>query len=126
MVSTKKKKKKKYDCKIIICPTLREPDGLAMSSRNLRLNPEQRKLAVHIYETMLMVKIELSKSEIGHIKQKAVNKLSNAGFRVDYVEISAASSLKPIITWDGHEKVVVLVAAYLDDIRLIDNMVLEK
>ena len=126
MVITKLVELKKYDCKIIICPTLREPDGLAMSSRNLRLNPEQRKLAVHIYETMLMVKIELSKSEIGHIKQKAVNKLSNAGFRVDYVEISAASSLKPIITWDGHEKVVVLVAAYLDDIRLIDNMVLEK
>ena len=93
-----------------------------MSSRNLRLNALQRKLAVNIFETMQLVKSELNKGETGQVKHKAENKLSKAGFRVDYVEVSDAKTLEPINNWDGNQEAVVLIAAYLDDIRLIDNM----
>jgi len=126
MVISKLVELRKYDCQIVICPTLREPDGLAMSSRNLRLNALQRKLAVNIFETMQLVKSELNKGETGQVKHKAENKLSNAGFKVDYVEISDAKTLEPINNWDGNQEAVVLIAAYLDDIRLIDNMLLDS
>lgn len=126
MVISKLVELRKYDCKIVICPTLREPDGLAMSSRNLRLNTLQRKLAVNIFETMQLVKSELKKGETGQVKHKAENKLSKAGFRVDYVEVSDAKTLEPIINWDGYQEAVVLIAAYLDDIRLIDNMLFDS
>lgn len=107
---------------VVICPTLREQDGLAMSSRNLRLNEKQRKAAVRIFETMQMVKNEITPGNLHQLRQKAVYTLSGAGFRVDYVEIADAISLEPIIDWNGRQKAVILVAAYLDDIRLIDNL----
>jgi len=109
---------------IIICPTLREPDGLAMSSRNLRLDTEQRKLAIKIYETLLLVKEQIKKGSLEELKQKAADHLSTVRYKVDYVEIADASTLHLQGEWDGNKKLVVLVAAYLNDIRLIDNMVL--
>ena len=112
----------KINTEVVICPTLREPDGLAMSSRNLRLNENQRRTAVQIYETMQLIKTEIAPGNLSHLRQKAENKLSDAGFRVDYVEIADATSLEPINVWNGQQKAVVLVAAYLDDIRLIDNL----
>lgn len=107
---------------VVICPTLREPDGLAMSSRNLRLNKIQRRTAVQIFKTMQLVKNEIAPGNLNLLRQKAVNTLSDAGFSVDYVEIADAVSLEPIIDWNGSQKAVILVAAYLDDIRLIDNL----
>lgn len=112
----------KINTEVVICPTLREPDGLAMSSRNLRLNENQRRTAVQIYETMQLIKTEIAPGNLSHLRQKAENKLSDAGFRVDYVEIADATSLAPINVWNGQQKAVVLIAAYLDDIRLIDNL----
>lgn len=107
---------------VVICPTLREPDGLAMSSRNLRLNKIQRRTAVQIFKTMQLVKNEIAPGNLNLLRQKAVNTLSDAGFCVDYVEIADAVSLEHIIDWNGSQKAVILVAAYLDDIRLIDNL----
>ncbi len=112
----------KINTEVVICPTLREPDGLAMSSRNLRLNENQRRTAVQIYETMQLIKTEIAPGNLSHLRQKAENKLSDSGFRVDYVEIADATSLAPINVWNGQQKAVVLIAAYLDDIRLIDNL----
>jgi len=83
--------------KIISCPIVREEDGLAMSSRNLRLTPEQRKMAPKIYETL---KHYVSCEQI-------TQKLSVLGFTVDYVE-----------KLDNR----ILVAAYLGEVRLIDNI----
>ena len=107
---------------VVICPTLREPDGLAMSSRNLRLNKIQRRTAVQIFKTMQLVKNEIAPGNLNLLRQKAVNTLSDAGFSVDYVEIADAVSLEHIIDWNGSQKAVILVAAYLDEIRLIDNL----
>ena len=95
-----------------MCPILREPDGLAMSSRNVRLTPSQRQGATALYEALEAVKKGMSPAE-------ATEELEGKGFRVDYVEVADARTLLP---WDGHSKSVILVAAFTGDVRLIDNL----
>ena len=113
-----------HHTEIVICPTLRETDGLAMSSRNMRLNAAQRKQAVAIYDTELLIKNEIKEGNLQKLRSKAENKLADAGFKVDYAEIADATTLALQDDWDGKKKLVILIAAYLGDIRLIDNMVL--
>jgi pantoate--beta-alanine ligase len=107
-----------------ICPTMREADGLAMSSRNMRLNPEERKTALTIYYSLLFIKNNFQPGITEQIKNKAVLLLKEKGFKADYVEIANAENLNTINNWDGNEKAVALVAAYLNEVRLIDNMLL--
>jgi pantoate--beta-alanine ligase len=106
------------------CPTLREPDGLAMSSRNMRLTSEQRALAAVIYQCLLFIKQNLKKGSLRELKQAAFDKLAENGFKVDYVEIADAETLQLKDKWDGKQPLTALIAAFLGDVRLIDNMVL--
>jgi pantoate--beta-alanine ligase len=107
-----------------ICPIIREPDGLAMSSRNKRLNEEERKRAPAIYSALQNIKENFKKEKLQILKSNAVARLSEQGFKVDYVEIADAVNLHPATQWDGKQKLVALVAAFLNEVRLIDNMVL--
>jgi pantoate--beta-alanine ligase len=107
-----------------ICPTFREPDGLAMSSRNMRLTKAQREKAPALYQCLQQIKSELRPGKTEEIKRKAVERLREKGFKPDYAEIADAKNLEPVLVWDGKQKLVVLVAAFLDDIRLIDNLLL--
>ncbi len=116
---------REFKIKLIICPTLRESDGLAMSSRNARLDPEQRKLAPKIYETLLMIKNTFSDSDPKELIKKATNHLNAAGFETEYIEIADAESLRSPELSNNNKRHVVLVAAYLKDIRLIDNLLLD-
>jgi len=109
---------------IEIAPTLRADDGLALSSRNMRLNTEERALAVNIYESLCFIKREINTGNLQVLKLRAVNFLTEYGFKVDYVEIADATDLRLIDQWDGHTKLVALIAATLDQVRLIDNMLL--
>jgi len=112
------------DTTLVVCPTLREADGLAMSSRNMRLNEEERKRAVAIYNVLTSIKNNLQPSSLITIKNKAVEELAAKGFRVDYVEIADAITLEPVTHWNGRQKLVVLVAAFNNEVRLIDNMLI--
>ena len=112
------------EVKIHICPTVRETDGLAMSSRNMRLNNEERKKAVEIYNTLSFIKKNIKPGKLAEIKQKALSMLDSNGFKVDYIEITDAQDLEKVNEWNGKQKIVVLAAAYLNDVRLIDNMLL--
>lgn len=105
-----------------ICPTLREVDGLAMSSRNMRLNAEERKKAVLISETLQFVKQQIKPGYLGDIKERAINYLNAEGFKTDYIEIADASTLQLQDFWDGNMSLVILAAAFLNEVRLIDNM----
>jgi pantoate--beta-alanine ligase len=107
-----------------ISPTLREPDGLAMSSRNMRLSDEERKNAVSIYQALHVVKEQLEKGQLAPLKKKAVDRLIKNGFKVDYVEIADASTLQIVDHWDGKQKLVALAATFLNQVRLIDNILL--
>ena len=106
------------------CPTLREPDGLAMSSRNMRLNEAQRKQAVAISMVLGRIKQTIVPGPLEPMVQAAELALTQEGFRVDYVAIAAADNLELLKEWDGHRKLVTLAAAYLQEVRLIDNMLI--
>jgi len=105
-----------------LSPTLREADGLAMSSRNRRLDEADRKTAAAINKTLSGIKQGLNKGPLEMLIKDANDRLIAAGFKVDYVEIADASSLLPVRNWDGSQHLVALVAAFLRDVRLIDNM----
>ena len=107
-----------------ISPTLRETDGLAMSSRNMRLGTEERIKAVTIYQCLLMAKEKIQPGNILPLKEEMRSMLEKKGFKVDYTEIADAHTLQPINEWDGEKKLVALVAAFIKDVRLIDNMLL--
>lgn len=109
---------------IVICPTQREPDGLAMSSRNLRLNETDRKKAPAIYKALLSIKNTILTGDTEALKKNAAGLLMNEGFKVDYVEIANAHTLEIVRHWDGKTPLAALAAAYLSEVRLIDNIIL--
>ncbi len=106
-----------------IQPTRREADGLAMSSRNMRLLPDQRALAVSIYETLRFIKDNYTKTGFEQLKKEAEKRLTDLGFRVDYIEIADAATLLPVQNNDNGP-LVALAAAFMGDVRLIDNLLL--
>jgi pantoate--beta-alanine ligase len=112
------------EIKVNICPTLREPDGLAMSSRNMRLNKEEREKAPAIYRCLQYIKENLKKGSLEQLKTIARSKLAEQNFKTDYIEIADASALQLLDEWDGKQKLVALAAAFLNEVRLIDNVIL--
>lgn len=108
---------------IIPCETVRDPDGLAMSSRNARLSPSARKIAPKIHEALIMVKNNAGRQPVELLKKLAIKKISeNPEMRVEYFEIGDKESLMPIETWEQKEHAVAFVAVFLGDVRLIDNI----
>jgi pantoate--beta-alanine ligase len=115
---------KKYKTILSICDTIREKDGLAMSSRNMRLNKVERKKALNIIESLTFIKDNIKKGNIEEIKKETADFLESKGYKVDYVEIADTETLEAQSKWDGKKKLVALVAAYLNEVRLIDNIIL--
>ena len=106
---------------IVAVPTVREADGLALSSRNAYLSPDQRKIAAHLNRVLLNV-AERAKTGVplAQAESEGAAALIIAGFdRVDYVAIRDAETLAPIRTIEGPARV--LAAARIGSIRLIDN-----
>ena len=108
--------------KIFGVPTTRENDGLAMSSRNQYLNPQQRAMAPLLYQYLqeLADAIMQGRRDFNKLAEQCKEQLVEQGFKPDYIEIRAAESLMP----PGHEehKLVILAAAFLGKTRLIDNI----
>lgn len=109
---------------IEICPTLRENDGLAMSSRNVRLNSEERNLATGIYKALINISEKLQPGALAAVKEDACRMLREYRLQPDYVEIADADTLQLQTSWDGSKKIVALIAAFMGQVRLIDNMIL--
>ena len=111
---------KKDQIHINIAPTIRENDGLAMSSRNRRLSESQRAKALTIYKELIAIRSSLHSQPLDQLKKESARHLEEAGFEVDYVEIANAETLEPASGTGEH--LVALVAASLDNVRLIDNL----
>jgi len=109
---------------IVMAPTQREPDGLAMSSRNTRLTEADRAKAPLIYQILQQIKNEIEPGNLKALKQKAAAALTDQNFKVDYVEIGDATTLSLTDDWDGTTPLVALAAAFIGDVRLIDNLLL--
>ena len=124
MVIKKMMVDKNYDIEFNICDTVRETDGLAMSSRNMRLNEMERQKALCIIESLVLIRNNIVPGELDYLKKEATDFLEKNGYKVDYTEIAEAETLELQHKWDGKKKLVALVAAYLNDVRLIDNIIL--
>lgn len=114
-----------FDVRILVCPIVREKDGLAMSSRNVYLNPEQRKQATVLYRALMRVQTladqgESSATKLAHTGKQVI--AEEPQVRLDYFEIVNWDNLDPVP--DISKGALVAVAAYVGETRLIDNMVL--
>ncbi|GAB4316559.1 MAG: pantoate--beta-alanine ligase [Bacteroidales bacterium] len=110
---------------IIPCPIVREENGLAMSSRNERLTPEQRKQASIIYDTLKTVKIRSGFSTIKEIKYWVERRFARQkGMKLEYFEICDLYTLQPMKSWAQSNNVIACIAVWVGDVRLIDNMIL--
>jgi pantoate--beta-alanine ligase len=112
--------------KLITAPTVREQNGLAMSSRNRRLSPEGRSNAAAIYESLCYVKEHIVPGPVSGVLKAASGRMVSRGIKVDYIEIADADNLKIIQDWDGERSIVCVAAAFLEDVRLIDNIILHS
>ena len=129
-------RKQKLKVKLHVCPIKREKDGLAMSSRNVRLDKHSRKVAVEISKVLKTLKRQYKSqltpkppkggfNTIAGLEKKAFDKLSSfPEFRVEYVAIRDAKTLRPLKNITATTQAVALVAAHIGGVRLIDNMLL--
>lgn len=120
----------KYPIELVPCPIVRADDGLALSSRNMRLSPEARAVAPTIYATLQQA-VEMSEVEdIETVHDFVIDTLSsfqeinglaeNLKFEPEYFEIVDDTTLQPIAQWEDAKGVVGCIAVWLDGVRLID------
>ena len=111
--------------KVIGCPTIRETSGLAMSSRNKRLNNEQLKEAILIYKTLLKIKENFNLLSILKLNQLVEKEFkSHPSLTLEYFEIADTETLKTGIYKSKKKKYRAFIASFIGGIRLIDNMAL--
>ncbi|MBK8921975.1 MAG: pantoate--beta-alanine ligase [Saprospirales bacterium] len=111
---------------LVMCPTMREADGLAMSSRNLRLSPAMRGAAPAIYRALQAAKNEFVQgSTAAGVQAQALNYLHTAGLQPEYFDIVDGVTLEPVQGYADAAFIVACAAAWAGDVRLIDNEVLK-
>jgi len=112
------------DVQVVRHPTVREPDGLAMSSRNAYLSARERRVAPEIHATLRAIRDRAASGvrDAAVLVREGVERLTRAGFEVEYLEIVDADTLDAVRTIEG--PCVVAVAARLGSTRLIDNLLL--
>jgi pantoate--beta-alanine ligase len=116
-------KQYKIDIQIIGCETVRETDGLAMSSRNQRLTPEERDVAPLIYQTLMKARSEAGSKDIPTLKKLVEKEISNCTLmKLEYFDIVDAETLQIVHNIKNHKFVVGCIAVYLGNVRLIDNV----
>jgi len=117
---------KGIEVKVKIAPTERLSSGVAMSSRNLRLSKEQLDMAASIYKLLTFIKEQITEKPMKQMEDDATQYLLNHGFdSVDYISVVSAETLQPIETFNIDQKKIVLIAATMGGIRLIDNIMIE-
>ena len=110
---------------VVICPILRESNGLAMSSRNMRLNPGEIKIAAELNSALVSIKNNLTTNNFSELKNLALLHLKKVGFRVEYLELAKRNDLKLVTEFAKGDNLVILVAAFLNEVRLIDNVLIK-
>ena len=112
---------------IIACETIREVDGLAMSSRNALLTKEHRAVAPGIYSILLQAKEETSSFTPEEIKGRVIEKINaTLLLKVEYFEIVDEITLQAVTSWDQTGKKVGCIAVFAGSVRLIDNIIFDK
>lgn len=110
---------------IVPCPIVREESGLARSSRNERLSPEQRSNAAAIYQTLLDAKNNAGKRSVQEVKDRVLEQINaNPYLEAEYVDIVDDEELRSVESWDEPVNKVACVAVFCGEVRLIDNLVI--
>ncbi|CCH55378.1 pantoate/beta-alanine ligase [Fibrisoma limi BUZ 3] len=114
-----------FPIELIRCPTVREADGLAMSSRNRNLTPEERELAPALYQALTLAHDLLAEGQSpAHAKAAVTGYFATRpGFRLEYIEVANADTLQPVAEVLAPGQTAVCIAAHLGKVRLIDNVV---
>lgn len=110
---------------IVVSPTIREEDGLAMSSRNVRLEEEERAEAPTIHNALEGIRTAFGKLGVETAKKEAIIKIEKSGsMKVDYLDIVHFETLQSVKDWEEAEQLVACTAVHLGKVRLIDNVLL--
>lgn len=113
-----------YPITIVACPIVREDDGLAMSSRNKRLNAGEREKAPEIADILTKSRIFAAENSVSDTVQFVCEKLGNDPlFQLDYFDIVDGRTLQAVNEWSDSDYIVGCVAVYCGPVRLIDNIV---
>ncbi|MBV6472482.1 MAG: Pantothenate synthetase [Saprospiraceae bacterium] len=115
----------KLPCQLVVAATVREADGLAMSSRNLRLTPEFRAKAPAIYKCLQNIRQSYGTRAPETLALAGMQELERAGLRPEYLNIVDGESLADVRNHEPHDCVVACVAAWAGEVRLIDNLILK-
>jgi pantoate--beta-alanine ligase len=110
-----------FPLRIVVCPTVREPDGLALSSRNVHLSPADRARATSLHRALQAIEAAIDGGERDPAAAIAIGRkeLAQAEIEPDYLEIVSAETLAPVTVIEG--ELLVLIAARVGHTRLIDN-----
>jgi pantoate--beta-alanine ligase len=115
-----------WDVELVVLPTVREKDGLAMSSRNAYLNPQQREEATILFHSLCWAEKEIHRGErdARRIRAEMIGMISfMKTARIDYVAIVDPASLEEVIQVEG--RVLIALAVRFGEARLIDNLMVE-
>jgi pantoate--beta-alanine ligase len=114
-----------FPLRVEVCPTVREADGLAMSSRNVRLSNDDRRVSIALSAALQSAHraIENGERNVTILRQRAVEALKHAGIATEYFDVVSAQSFEPLVMASG--TVIILVAARVGPVRLIDNVVVD-
>jgi pantoate--beta-alanine ligase len=113
-----------FPLRIEVLPTVREPDGLAMSSRNAYLEPNDRDRATALSRALAVAELTVPAEGLSAALEAARAELSAAGIEPEYLEARDAEDLSPV-TELGSRPVLIAVAARVGGARLIDNVLIE-
>ncbi len=113
-----------FDIKLEIVPTRREEDGLAMSSRNMRLNADERQKALLLFNCLSTAKKHLIEGQAWPLIKSEVEKVfeKEENARLEYFELVYPDTFEIIETFDPNQKSSICVATYIGEVRLIDNL----
>ena len=115
--------KSNYNIDIVGCPIVREDDGLAMSSRNLRLSEEERVKSIDISKTLFELNEKKETMSISQIKSWVeLNFSHDKTYKFEYFDIVDSTSLKSVSQWDTPNEKIACIAVFVGNIRLIDNI----
>lgn len=112
---------------IVDCPICRHDDGLAMSSRNMRLSAHQRSVAPAIYAALSQAPELAQTHSVEQVRNMVINQInSRPELEVEYFEIADADTLQPITDWRQAERAIGCITVHCGDVRLIDNIMIKK
>lgn len=111
---------------LVVCPIVRDADGLAMSSRNRRLSPETRARATVLNDTLQYATSNYASTPIADLEQTCISKLTFGEFRPEYFSIVDGNTLQSIRDVTAHDYIVACTAVWAGDVRLIDNHILRQ